>query len=76
MIVVPLGWIGEVGNSAGPAIRKWLSFGQGWWIWSWEESQCISEVVPVFGPPMSSRLGEGWNLCTPEPQKCRRGGWF
>jgi len=25
-----LGWIGEVGNSAGPAIRKWLSFGQGW----------------------------------------------
>jgi len=54
---VPLGWIGAVGNSAAPAIKKWLSLGHGWKMESWSRSQCIKEVVPVFGPPMRSKFG-------------------
>ena len=74
--MVPLGWIGEVGNSAGPAIKKWLSLGQGWCIFWWSASQCMSDVVPVLGPPINSRLGDGWNLCTQLPPILRRQGWL
>ena len=34
----------------------------------------MSDVVPVLGPPISSRLGDGWNLCTLLPPNMRQQG--